>query len=311
VATPPRRGPKQCPELPEILTVGRDRAVKSGADRGAACGSDILSVYLKGGPRYELDGVVFEVSPPVAILIPAGTVDRDLQSGPVDGVFVLFRGGGLVTRARRGCAAVRALPGAAPCVVPFLRQLSAAEALRLRDLVRRIGAVSPMDQQGCLRRAALLLEALAAYCGDRREDAARGIHREAQRLRDLIDARAGEPIALAGLYRELGISAARAATLFAEAFGMSPVAYRLQVRLNRARELLISTRRNVSETAYASGFADPLYFSRVFNRYFGATPSSLIRDFAVTRRRAPDRPGRAARPGRARPGRRPPGARGA
>jgi AraC-like DNA-binding protein len=289
VAAPPRRGPRQRSELPEILAVGRDRAVKSGVERGAACGSDVLSVYVKGGPRYELDGIVFTFTPPAAILIPAGTVDRDLQEGPVDGVFVLFRGGGLVARSRRGHAVVRALPGASPCVVPFLRTLTGAEALRLRDLVRRIGAISPMDQQGCLRRAALLLEALAAYCGDRRDDAGRGIHREAQLLRDLLDERAAEPVALAGLYRELGITAARASTLFAAAFGMSPVAYRLQVRLNRARELLVSTRRNVSETAYASGFADPLYFSRVFNRYFGATPSSFIRDFAVSRRRAPER----------------------
>jgi AraC-like DNA-binding protein len=289
VAGPPRSGRAPRPELPEILAVGRDRAVKGGGERGVACGSDVLSVYLRGGPRYELDGVDFPFTPPAAILIPAGTVDRDLQEGPVDGVFVLFRGGGLVARSRRGHAVVRALPGAAPCVVPFARQLGGAEALRLRDLARRIGAVSPMDQQGCLRRAALLLEALAAYCGDRRGDAARGIHREAQLLRDLIDDRAAEPISLAALYRELGITAARASTLFAAAFGMSPVAYRLQVRLNRARELLVSTRRNVSETAYAAGFTDPQYFSRVFNRYFGATPSSFIRDFAVSRRRAPAR----------------------
>jgi AraC-like DNA-binding protein len=76
---------------------------------------------------------------------------------------------------------------------------------------------------------------------------------------------------------------------------MSPVAYRRQVRLNRARELLVSTQHSVSDTVYASGFTDPLYFSRVFNRYFAVTPSSFIRDFAVSRRRGPDRPAGAAR----------------
>ena len=89
---------------------------------------------------------------------------------------------------------------------------------------------------------------------------------------------------MATLYRQLGVSAAQAATLFSRAFGIPPVAYRLQVRLNRARELLVSTRRNVRETAWEVGFSDPLYFSRVFAKHFGTTPSSLIREFAVTRR---------------------------
>ncbi len=273
----------KAPPVPEILAMGRDRRVKDGRELASASGSDILSVYLAGGPAYELDGIRYRVSPPMAILIPAGTVDHDLQSGPVDGLFVLFRGRGLLARARPGSVAVAASTHAPARVVPVLKRLGHARASRLADLLRRIGGVSSTSQEGLLLRGALLLEALSVYCGDRGEALAAGVHREAQRLRDLLDARAFETIPLARLYQELAVSPSRAATLFSRAFGRSPVAYRTAVRLGRARELLVTTRCNVSEAAYAVGFADPLYFSRAFRERFGASPSSLIRSFAATR----------------------------
>ena len=272
------------PLVPEILAVGQDRALKNGQEKPGRSGSDILSVYVKGGPRYELDGRSDEASAPMAILIPAGTMDHDVQEGEVDGVFVLFRGHGLLTPGRPGCSAVAASADAPARMVPFLKKISASRAVHLQDLLRRIGAISPMKQEGLLRRSALLFEALSLYCDDGEEEPPGGVHREAQRLHELIDERAFQDVALARLYEELGISPAQAATLFARAFGMSPVAYRMQARLNRARELLISTRRNVSEAAYEVGFSDPLYFSRAFHRHFGITPSSLIRNFAATRR---------------------------
>jgi AraC-like DNA-binding protein len=211
-------------------------------------------------------------------------MDHDLQQGEVDGTYVLFRGNGLVSRGRPGHAAVSVSPGVPARQVPCLRTISASRALRMQDLLRRIGAILPMDQQGLLRRAALLLEAIALYCDAGRESEPGAIHREAQRLHDIIDRRACEDVPMARLYREVAVSPARAAALFARAFGVSPVAYRTQLRLNRARELLVSTRRNVSEAAYEVGFSDPLYFSRAFHRRFGMTPSSIIRRFSATRR---------------------------
>jgi AraC family transcriptional regulator of arabinose operon len=271
--------------VPEILAVGQDRAVKNGQEKPGRGGSDVFSVYLKGGPQYELDGIAYPASPPMAILIPSGTWDHDIQQGEVDGVFVLFHGHGLVSRRRPGFVTVAAASEAPPRVVPILRSISTATAIHLQDLIRRISAVSPMHQQGLFRRAAFLLEALALYCDETRGRHPGAVHRDAQRLRDLIDADPFQSVAMSQLYGELSISPAQAATLFARAFGLSPVAYRLQVRLNRARELLISTHLNVSETAYQVGFSDPLYFSRIFHDRFGVTPSSLIREFTPTRRR--------------------------
>jgi DNA-binding response OmpR family regulator len=47
------------------------------------------------------------------------------------------------------------------------------------------------------------------------------------------------------------------------------------IRLQKARLLLQTTRMNVSEVAYECGFDDPKYFSRVFSEVFGTPPSAL------------------------------------
>ena len=64
---------------------------------------------------------------------------------------------------------------------------------------------------------------------------------------------------------------------FLEAFrrvtGTSPGQYRMQLRLERARDLLLDTDLPVAQVAAACGFSDPFYFSRCFSRHFSVSPS--------------------------------------
>ncbi len=64
------------------------------------------------------------------------------------------------------------------------------------------------------------------------------------------------------LHRKLAALTGRPASHFIRAF-----------RLEKARQLLQTTRLAVNEVAYAAGFKDPYYFSRVFSREFGVSPS--------------------------------------
>jgi AraC-like DNA-binding protein len=48
------------------------------------------------------------------------------------------------------------------------------------------------------------------------------------------------------------------------------------IRLKKAAQLLQSSNKNISEVAYEIGFNDPKYFSRIFRKYFGTTPSEDI-----------------------------------
>lgn len=45
------------------------------------------------------------------------------------------------------------------------------------------------------------------------------------------------------------------------------------IRLSKAKKLLLDPDKNIAEVAYETGFSDPLYFTRVFRKEFGVTPT--------------------------------------
>ena len=47
------------------------------------------------------------------------------------------------------------------------------------------------------------------------------------------------------------------------------------IRLQRAKQLLETTKMNISEVAYAVGFKEPAFFSKVFKEEFGVPPSQV------------------------------------
>jgi transcriptional regulator GlxA family with amidase domain len=59
--------------------------------------------------------------------------------------------------------------------------------------------------------------------------------------------------------------------------GPPPLKYLARYRLDRARELLLSTDQSVAEIAAATGFRDPFYLSRVFRRAEGCSPNEYRR----------------------------------
>ena len=63
-------------------------------------------------------------------------------------------------------------------------------------------------------------------------------------------------------------------TMFKNEFGVSPKEYLLSLRLEKAKDLLQDTSCDltVGQIAFATGFTDPLYFSRIFRKKTGITP---------------------------------------
>jgi AraC-like DNA-binding protein len=54
---------------------------------------------------------------------------------------------------------------------------------------------------------------------------------------------------------------------------LSPNQFIRAIRLQKGRQLLLTTDWNIAEIAYAVGFNDPNYFSRSFTREFKRSPS--------------------------------------
>lgn len=58
--------------------------------------------------------------------------------------------------------------------------------------------------------------------------------------------------------------------------GMPPLGLLIRLRLQRAMDMLQRGNYNVAEAARAVGYEDPFYFSRLFKKHIGVTPSSCM-----------------------------------
>lgn len=72
--------------------------------------------------------------------------------------------------------------------------------------------------------------------------------------------------------------------LFKKEVGVTPHEYLTRARMERAKEILLSGVTNrysdysITQIAEACGFAEPLYFSRVFKKYYGVAPSHYLKN---------------------------------
>lgn len=82
------------------------------------------------------------------------------------------------------------------------------------------------------------------------------------------------PLNLPALARTLAVGYSKFRKDFKKATGLSPHQYHLNLRLNKARELLLSTHLSIYEIAYNTGFDSPFYFSKIFKKKNGLSPQT-------------------------------------
>lgn len=143
--------------------------------------------------------------------------------------------------------------------------------------IRTASAALFQSSERLVRDAALdrVLHELRPYFGRlARSTPARRDHRVARRARErLHDAMTADPGADA-LARAAGATDRfQLARAFRSAYGTSPHAYLVQIRLLRARQLLASGERPAAVAA-ACGFADQSHLGRRFRRAYGLAPAA-------------------------------------
>lgn len=79
------------------------------------------------------------------------------------------------------------------------------------------------------------------------------------------------------LPRLAGVSDAYLRRLFKKHCGLAPAAYVLHHRMELAKKLLTGEGSGISQVAAAVGYRDPLYFSRLFCRQVGLSPTQYRR----------------------------------
>ncbi len=89
---------------------------------------------------------------------------------------------------------------------------------------------------------------------------------------DLMERSLEEPLPRAERAREAGLSTRQLERLFRKYLRRSPARYYLELRLHRARLLLLQTNMSVIDVALACGFVSASHFSKCYRDFFGRTP---------------------------------------
>jgi AraC family transcriptional regulator len=82
---------------------------------------------------------------------------------------------------------------------------------------------------------------------------------------------------LQSLAQESGYSRVHFVRMFQAATGRSPHNYLLNMRVERARELLSNRELSLIEIAFDCGFSSHSHMTRVFKQFLGVTPSEYRR----------------------------------
>jgi two-component system response regulator YesN len=99
------------------------------------------------------------------------------------------------------------------------------------------------------------------------------LHRAVQ----YIENHYARPLSLASVAEYCEISSGYLSRAFSEYVGTSFNDYLNSIRLETAQHMLTEGHHSVKEIAYAVGYHDPNYFSRIFKKFKGVSPSSLVR----------------------------------
>jgi transcriptional regulator GlxA family with amidase domain len=97
-------------------------------------------------------------------------------------------------------------------------------------------------------------------------------HPKLSRVIQIMEQKVEEPISPATLARDVGLSTRQLERLFRRYLDRSPKRYYMELRLQKARNLLMQTDMSVINVALACGFASPSHFSKCYRAHYGTTP---------------------------------------
>ncbi len=97
-------------------------------------------------------------------------------------------------------------------------------------------------------------------------------HPKLSKVIQLMEQNIEEPISPSVLAHDVGMSTRQLERLFRRYLNRSPKRYYMELRLQKARNLLMQTDMSVINVALACGFASPSHFSKCYRAHYDTTP---------------------------------------
>ena len=117
----------------------------------------------------------------------------------------------------------------------------------------------------------------AHYCMDIIYIAAESLHSDSRlrAVKQYMDQNWDKELRIAAIAAQAGYTVPHLINKFKLSYGMSPKAYLSQIKIQKAKELLLMSDRLSREIANILGFNDELYFIRFFKKHTGITPQQF------------------------------------
>lgn len=143
-------------------------------------------------------------------------------------------------------------PGAMASGLKYLQQISAAtSAAEMRRVI--MSAARELAAQAAARLTGMRSQVI-------------------KRALEYINRHYAHPISLHDVASSVGLSSCYFSYLFKKEVGQKFIDYLTHLRMEKAKELLLTTNSSVAEVAHRVGYHDPNYFSKVFKNLTGFPP---------------------------------------
>ncbi|PXW92998.1 AraC family two component transcriptional regulator [Streptohalobacillus salinus] len=130
-----------------------------------------------------------------------------------------------------------------------------------------------LEKQATLKKQAMINEIVddeLLKINDQHQHFSRSIKEAITYIDDFYD----QPISLKEVAHHVHLNASYLSTLFKDELKISFVEYLTRIRIQHAKQLLLTSDLNVTEVAEAVGYHTPKYFNKVFREFEGTTPGA-------------------------------------
>jgi AraC-like DNA-binding protein len=240
------------------------RAANHGRRRAEGAPEAIVIVCVDGYGRCEADGRTTTVGPGHALVLPPGRPHVYIADAERPWTIWWLH------------AAGTHVPELLSVIAPDGRET----LVELHDAYRAVATID--DAIACFERDETLPSLISAagagwaLLAQLAADVAAGGTQRTEPVRqaqDYLRRNFAKPLSVAELARTAGLSPSHFSALFRAATGGGVVEYTKRLRMARARELLITSSRDIGDIAEAVGYTDAFYFSRQFRTVHGCSPS--------------------------------------
>lgn len=161
-----------------------------------------------------------------------------------------------------------------PGLLPFPSTMELSNYDRITDIFKQLDRTYHEKEVGHAMKLSILCQELVhETCREFFFPKDRKINiKRLDKALEFIEANYMHTIRIEALCDCVNLNESNMIKLFRNNLGRTPVEYINQLRVNKAKELLLHTDKCIKEVAWQTGFNDEFYFSRVFKKTEGQSP---------------------------------------